>query len=51
MTGSNMPKTEYDLKAILFPADGTPHRLHSISRHKTQMIYLLFVNKNVHCSC
>ena len=35
MEGSKMFKTEYDLKAIMYPAYNTPHNVHNISGNKT----------------
>ena len=37
MRGSGMPKIEYDLKAVMYPAYGTHHRLRSIKENKTQL--------------
>ena len=30
MGGSKMSETEYDLRVIMYPAYGTPHKLHNI---------------------
>ena len=37
MRRSNRAAKENDLQAIIFPAYGTHHRLHSINGHKTQL--------------
>ena len=34
MVGSKMSKTEYDLKAILYPAYDTPHKLCNIGENQ-----------------
>ena len=41
-----MSKTEYDLRAIMYPAYGTQHILYSIIENKTQLIrYLIEQHK------
>ena len=37
MRVSNMHKAEYDLKAIMYPANGTHYRLRTIRENKIQL--------------
>ena len=37
MRAINMPKTEKDLKAIMYLAYGTHHKMRNIGKNKTQL--------------